>query len=186
MDDALRNALASISNELGTRNVRYALIGGLAASLRGRVRATDDVDLIILCSLDEALALDSSLRQSEFSSLVEDVEEVAKSALLIPLIHSPTNIQLDLAIGLSGFEREIVERADPMILGGIEVFVATAEDLILLKLIADRPQDRQDIRGIVEVQAEQIDWDYCIEIGKQLKDAVSFDVEARIAELRRL
>lgn len=185
MDDGLRTALSTISKELAVRNLRYALIGGLAASLRGRVRATDDVDLIILCSLDEALALVSSLRKSEFSSLVEDAEEIARTALLIPLIHDPTNIQLDLAVGLSGFEREIVERADPMMLGEVEIFVATAEDLILLKLIADRPQDRQDVEGIVDVQADEIDWNYCMEIAQQLKDAVSIDLETRIGELKR-
>lgn len=37
--------------------VRLRQIGGLAASIRGRVRATEDLDLILMCSFDRGRAL---------------------------------------------------------------------------------------------------------------------------------
>lgn len=170
--------------ELETRRFRYALIGGLAASMRGRIRATEDLDLILRCDLDEALTLVESLNEAGFSPLLEDHEQVARSALLIPLVERASGIQLDLAIGLSGFEREIVERADPMILDGHEVFVATPEDLIVLKVLAGRPQDVQDINGIVAIHAERLDWEYCLTAAKRLEPAVDTDLVAQIERLR--
>ncbi|WP_182865676.1 hypothetical protein [Stieleria mannarensis] len=105
----LIEVLAKFAGELEARNYRYALIGGLAASIRGRIRATEDIDLIVLCNLEEALNLVESLGDSGFSPLLENYEQVARSALLIPIIDRSSGIQLDLAIGLSGFEKDIVE-----------------------------------------------------------------------------
>ncbi|MEM9645335.1 MAG: hypothetical protein AAF989_10100, partial [Planctomycetota bacterium] len=110
--------------------------------------------------------------------------EIARSALLIPLVHDASGIQLDLAIGLSGFEQQIVERADPMIIDGSEIFVATAEDVLLLKVLAGRPQDLQDVDGIVNVQADQLDWEYCISIAKRLEEAVSVDLVQQLERLQ--
>ena len=184
MSNALIEALANFTKELENRDLRYALIGGLAASIRGRIRATEDVDLILMCSLETALNLVESLSQSEFTPLLDNYEEVARSALLIPLKQRDTGIQLDLAIGLSGFEQEIVERADPMMIDNNEIFVATAEDLLLLKMLAGRPQDLQDVDGIVEIQAGRIDWQYCIATAKRLEEAVSIDLVHQIEMLQ--
>ncbi len=184
MKESLQNTLTRFAQELLKHGFRYALIGGLASSIRGRARATEDIDLILLCDVTEALALVASLHQTGFVPLIDNYEEVVKSALLLPLLNERSNIQLDLAIGLSGFEREVVERADPIFIGHSEIFVATAEDLLIMKVMADRPQDQQDVNGIIAVQAGQLDWNYCIETATQLQDAVSVDLVSRIEALR--
>lgn len=184
MSDALSDTLGSFSRELESRNLQYALIGGLAASIRGRVRATEDIDLIVRCSLEAALELVRSLSQSSFQPLLENYEEVARSALVVPILNLENQIQLDLAVGLSGFEQEIVERADPIAIGHHEVFVATAEDLLVLKILAGRPQDLLDVQGIVEVQAEQLDWQYCIATAERLEEAVGRGLVQQIQQLR--
>ena len=180
----LIEVLAKFAGELATRNFRYALIGGLAASMRGRIRATEDLDLILLCNLDEALTLVKSLGEAGFSPLLEDYEKVARSALLLPIIDRASGIQLDVAIGLSGFEKEIVERADPMIVGGHEIFVATPEDLVVLKILAGRPRDLQDVKGIVEIHADRLDWQYCVATARRLESAVDMDLVQQIERLR--
>ncbi len=184
MKSTLTDVLAKFSKELEARHCRYALIGGLAASIRGRVRATEDLDLILMCSLDEALDLVTSLRPTGFSTLLDNYEEVARSAMLIPLVDHDSGIQLDLAIGLSGYEKEIVERADPIMIGDSEIFVATAEDVLVLKILAGRPQDIQDVIGIVEVQSDRLDWQYCIAVAKRLEEAVSIDLVHQIERLQ--
>lgn len=125
-----------------------------------------------------------SLVQSGFSPLPEDYEKVARSALLIPVVDQASGIQLDLAIGLSGFEKDIVERADPMMFEGHEIFVATPEDLIVLKILAGRPRDLQDVTGIVEVHAELLDWQYCLAAAERLESAVDIDLVQQIERLR--
>ena len=56
----------------------------------------------------------------------------------------------------------------PMNLAAIEIHVATPEDLLLMKLMAGRAHDEQDIAGIVSVAGQKLDWDYCQEIAEQL------------------
>ncbi|WP_197455699.1 nucleotidyltransferase [Stieleria neptunia] len=89
-----------------------------------------------------------------------------------------------LAIGLSGFEKEIVERADPIIVEGHEIFVATPEDLIVLKVLAGRQRDLQDVKGIVEIQGERLDWGYCLAAAKRLESAVDVDLVQQVERLR--
>jgi hypothetical protein len=55
--------------------------------------------------------------------------------------------------------------------------VATPEDLIVLKLIADRPKDRQDLLGLVALP--DLDWAYVA------RWAAEWDVAERLAALRR-
>jgi hypothetical protein len=45
-------------------------------------------------------------------------------------------------------------------IGGREVPITTAEDLILLKLAFHRAKDLQDVRGILWVQRGRLDLDY--------------------------
>ncbi|WP_372899074.1 nucleotidyltransferase [Stieleria sp.] len=89
-----------------------------------------------------------------------------------------------MAVGLSGFEKEIVERADPMIFEGCEIFVATPEDLVVLKILAGRPRDLDDVEGIVEIHAKQLDWQYCLAAARRLEAAVDIDLVQQIERLR--
>jgi len=59
--------------------------------------------------------------------------------------HQPTNFPLDISLGLIEFEERLIERASPIKIGRLNIPVATTEDLIILKAMADRPQDIADI-----------------------------------------
>lgn len=55
--DPLQTTLLDAVQLLESRSISYALIGGLAASLRGQTRVTADVDLAIAASTEAALDL---------------------------------------------------------------------------------------------------------------------------------
>lgn len=40
---------------------------------------------------------------------------------------------------------------------GVQIRVARAEDILLLKLLADRPQDRLDVEAIASAQGARLD-----------------------------
>ena len=65
--------------------------------------------------------------------------------------------------------------------GAIEV---ASEDLLVMKILAGRPQDELDIRGIVGAQRDHLDWDYCLNIGRELGDALGIDLATTIRALR--
>jgi predicted nucleotidyltransferase len=184
VNEPLQTTLADVVSFLQVKNIPYALIGGLAVSLRGETRVTADVDIVIAADVERGLSLIGELEGSNFRPLFTDVAEVVAKAFLLPLRHRDTNVKVDIAIGLSGFERQIVERAELLDLAGTRVAVATAEDLLIMKVLAGRPRDEQDLRGLVIAQGSRLDWDYCLRLATELGSALELDLASRVLVLR--
>jgi predicted nucleotidyltransferase len=185
MENDFQTVIQEIVEQLAAHTIQYCLVGGLAATLRGRMRNTEDVDLVIATDVDEAIRFLHALPSDQFGPLFPEVEQVARTACILALEHVQTRITLDLAIGMSGFEQQIVRRSESILIAGKFVNVATAEDLILMKILAGRPQDQQDIEGIVASHRDTIDWEYCETVARQLEEAVADDFVTRIQKLRR-
>jgi len=81
-------------------------------------------------------------------------------------------------------QKLVVERAEAIEVSGKRVSVATAEDLIIMKVMAGRAQDEQDIKGILAVHFQSLDWQYCIDTSQQLQDALGIDLVDRIRILK--
>lgn len=184
MHDPLRTTLLDAVAFLQSENIPYALIDGLAVSLRGQPRATADVDMVILADVKRSLLLAAGLEGTNFRPLFEGVAEVVEKAFILPLRHRSTNVKLDLALGLSGFEQQAIGRAERLDLAGTGVAVATTEDLLIMKILAGRPQDDQDVQGLVIAQGDVLDWDYCLRLGAELGEALDLDLIGRISKLR--
>lgn len=59
-----------------------------------------------------------------------------------------------------GHDKERFRRRVPAIILGRDAFVPTAEDVVITKLRWARPKDREDVRNVIAVQKDSIDWDY--------------------------
>lgn len=184
MNDPLQITLSDVEEFLESQQVPHALVGGLAVSLRGQPRATVDVDMVIAIDVAAALAIAGQLDSSKFCPLFDDIATVIETAFILPLRHRSTGVKVDLAIGLSGFERHLVERAERCHVAGTNVPVATAEDLVIMKCLAGRPRDEQDLEGLAIAQSESLDWNYCEQIATQLGEAVGQDLVGRVRKLR--
>ena len=184
MDETIQHTLSELTQLLSEKNIRYALVGGLAASIRGRVRVTEDVDLVLDCNVDDAIALMWSLDPELFGPLFPDVEQVVRQCYILPLEDKRSKVQVDLAIGVSGFEKMIVERATAVEIAGESVKVASVEDLVLMKIMAGRPQDDLDIKGLITANKTILDWDYCLEVSTQLQEALGMDLVAKLLKLK--
>jgi hypothetical protein len=184
VNEPLRITLADAARLLEGKQIPYALIGGIAISVHGQTRVTDDVDLIIDGDVDCALALASALDETEFGPFFSEVAEVVERAFILPLLHRKTHLKLDVAVGLSGFEKQAVARAQRHLVLGTVVPVATAEDLLIMKILAGRPQDEQDVHGLVIASGDRLDWDYCQETAERLGEAIGLDLAGRIRAIR--
>ena len=184
MDKPLQTTLADVIRFLNESQVSYAMIGGLAASLRGEPRVTADVDLVLGVDVDRALELVVNLQGTPFQPLFSGVEEVVRKAFILPLRHTVTGVKVDMAIGLSGFERQVIARAEQTRVADCELALATAEDLLVMKLLAGRPRDVQDVHGIAMVQGERLDWQYCLKTATALGEAVDQDLVTQVQSLR--
>lgn len=180
MDARLWPTLADAVGMLNDRGIRGAVIGGLAVSLRGLPRMTVDVDLVIQADVDAGLRLAKDLTSTPFMPLFAGVEEVVTSAFILPLRHRTTGVRVDVALGMSGFERDAVSRATPVMVGEASIPVVSVEDLLVMKALAGRPQDDADIRGLIDVKRDAINWDRCLATARALGDAIDVDLAGRL------
>jgi len=143
-------------------------------------RATEDVDLVIDCEVAEAIELIEKLDEHGFAPFFPEVEQVVRQSYILALEDQTSKIKLDLAVGCSGFEKLVVQRAEDIEVSGSHIRVATPEDLIIMKVMAGRAQDEQDIKGMLVVHSRSIDWRYCIDTSQQLQEALGIDLVGRI------
>lgn len=148
-------ALAAICSELIRLRQRFALVGGLAVSVRAEVRFTRDVDIVVVVADDsEAESLTYELRSVGYIA-VASVEHEKHHRLSTVRLMSPSGVKVDLLFASSGIEAEIVERATPI---GFEsvgpVPVASAEELLAMKVLSmtdTRLQDRIDAQRLLQL-----------------------------------
>jgi hypothetical protein len=141
---------------LSGRNIPYVIIGGIAVQRWGEPRLTIDVDLAILL---RAGAEEQSLREivAAFPPRLKDAVAFALEHRVLP-IEVPGASPADLSLALPGFEEDAIARAVDYEVGpGRAVRLCTAEDLVVYKCVAGRPQDVLDVEGIVARQGDALD-----------------------------
>lgn len=155
----LEYILRRAADDLAAFGVRFALIGGLAVSIRTEPRFTRDADLVVAVATDaEAERLIRQMRGSgyEVHALVE--HETAHRLATVRLSRS-SDLQgpvVDLLFASSGIEAEIVADAERLeVLPGLMMPVAQVGHLLILKLLSQddehRPQDSVDLRALLLV-----------------------------------
>lgn len=155
------NPLFEAAWELGEflrqHNISYAVIGGLALQRWGDVRFTKDVDLSVATPLEEGSAGLVRLITTYFPSRIEDPMDFAKHKRMI-LINASNGVDVDISLSLPGYEDEMLAHAvDFEIETEKTIRLCSAEDLIIHKAVAGRPQDIADIEGIIYRQGEKLD-----------------------------
>jgi len=150
---SLESTLNHAASTLRRLNRRFALVGGLAVSIRGEVRFTRDVDLAVETSSDadaESMVRDVTVAGYEVAALVEHTE---RGRLSIARLRSRTGIYLDLLVASSGIEGEIVAAASSVDVPGVGLLeVARAEELLAMKVLSmsdRRAQDRIDAESLL-------------------------------------
>ncbi len=135
----------------------YAVIGGMAVQWWGEPRVTKDVDLTVVAPLDQPSSVFVQQVLDRFPARIEDALEFARRSRVI-LIQTSNGCPADISMGLPGYEDEVMRRAVEFELEPEKAIrVCSAEDLVIHKAIAGRPQDVRDIEGIVYRQRDALD-----------------------------
>jgi hypothetical protein len=151
----------------------YCLIGAMAANTWGRVRSTQDIDLLILSQEPDRTKLIDALLAHGFLADTTWVERnpMAKDVVLRLTHPSYPGIPLDLLFALDPHSQSTLARRQPLNLLGLSLCVGSPEDVILLKLKASRPHDFEDALGIVKNPRLQLDlaylWSWADRLGLQ-------------------
>ena len=147
----LVRALGAVSEWLDTAAVPGAIIGGVAASVLGRPRLTEDIDvLVILERRDWAPFLETG-REFGFAPRIDDALDFAETSRVLLVLHQPSGIPIDVVLGALPLEDEIVRGARYVEIAGIRLPLAAPESIVVMKTLARRARDIADIEGILEV-----------------------------------
>lgn len=147
-------ALADLSTALGRANLRWYLFGAQAAIAYGSTRVTKDIDVTVEPPGTGAAPLTDTLGRASLEPRVEDVDGFLARTRVLPMVHTPTGIPVDIVLAGPGLEELFLDRARSVALGGVEVPVASPEDVIAMKILAGRPHDMDDALAILRAQPE--------------------------------
>ena len=150
MSDAI-DALAALFDRTG---VPYVLIGAHAVNAWTEPRFTADIDLTMQAGGDDFARLTAALGAEGFSIGRQHGAELPSGPDFVRFVSADGGTVLEIQFAKTEFQREVIRRA--VVEHGARV--ATPEDLIVMKLIADRPKDQIDLRGLAALPG--VDWAY--------------------------
>jgi hypothetical protein len=135
---------------------RTTIIGGLAVQRWGEPRQTRDVDVVLLTGFGgEEPFVDRLLER--YTPRRPDARPFSLERRVL-LIADANGIPLDVSLAALPFEERVVNRSSSYAFAAdVELTTCSAEDLVVLKAFADRPQDWLDIEGIVVRQGRALD-----------------------------
>lgn len=138
---AIAEVIAAVTAWAERCAVPVVIIGGVAASLLGRPRLTQDVDALTL--IDEARWSDALAAAQEFGlrARAPDPLGFARRTRMMLFIHEPTALGVDVAVGGLPFDDEVFASAGARVVHGVRVPLPRVDDLIVMKAIAHRPRD---------------------------------------------
>ena len=156
----LVRAIADLLGALEATGAAYMIIGGLAVIARGVVRHTDDADATVWAADVDVPNLLQILRARGIVGRIPDVESFATQSQVLLLVHQPSGVPMDVSLAWLPFEREALARAQTVSVEGIDIPIATAQDLVVYKTIAWRDRDRSDVEELLRLHRSSIDLAY--------------------------
>ena len=155
--NTLLHAGARVQHLLESRGWKFCFIGGIANFRWGTPRLTNDLDITVLTGFGGEAAFAEALL-SEFESRVPDALDFAAQNRVL-LLRTHDGFGLDVALGAMPFEESAIRRSSNIeLVAGAILRTCSAEDLIVHKSFAARPQDWVDVEGVILKQRGLLAW----------------------------
>ena len=124
-------------------HVQYALVGGYAVNYYGYVRTTQDIDLLIYPTLENAKKIMGCLSAFGFGEAGIPIEYFERAGSAIHLGVEPNRI--DLLTHLRGVSNDrIFSNIKKVSIEGVSVNIIALEDLLAAKRSSERLKDQAD------------------------------------------
>lgn len=153
----LFEAAKEIQDFMSGQGWKFCIIGGLALQRWGEPRQTNDVDLTLLTGFGgEEKYIKAILRQYE-ARIPKASEFSLRNRVL--MLRMPSGTPVDVSFGAIPYEERVIKRATFFDFApGIRLITCSAEDLVILKAFAERPQDWIDVENIKIRQGAKLNW----------------------------
>lgn len=152
-------AVWEVHGFLAKLGLPYVLIGGLAVQYWGEPRLTVDADVTVSAPPNDPERLVRTLVERFPSRIGDPIAFVRQSRMV--LIRASNGCPVDISLALPGYEDAVMCRAvDYELEPGKVIRLCSAEDLIIHKTVAGRPQDLRDIEGVIARRHSSLDVAY--------------------------
>ena len=165
--------LAWLGRTLSKLEVAHALLGGHAVNCWVAPRYADTVEFTVGLNAESAGALARELERAGFSRARSHGDAAPSGPDFVRYVSTSASLTIEFQSAKTPFQREVVRRARTAADGAR---IGTPEDLIVLKLIADRPKDQVDLLGLAALP--RLDWSYVERWARE------WEVEDRLRALR--
>jgi hypothetical protein len=149
--------LRALARALDALGARWYVFGAQAVLLWGQPRLTADVDVTVFLAPEDPAAFVAAMGAAGFELRVANVGEFVARTRVFPFRHGATGLALDAVLGGPGLEEEFLRTVRQVDVGGLTVPVIGPEELIVTKILAGRPKDLEDVRGILVAQDATLD-----------------------------
>ncbi len=141
-ESSLLTQLREVNAALGDANVSFALIGGVAVNAHGFLRATHDLDILVLAEDENAVHVAVSALGYETLDRRPDISSYVCPPSRLDVLHARRPIT-----------RDLLARAAPVNFRDIQVRVISVEGLIGLKIQAfnDDPRRIRDLDDMIQL-----------------------------------
>jgi len=160
-------AAAALGEVLERAGVRYFVGGSVASSMHGVPRYTSDLDLVVDLSEVQIPTL-LAAAGPDFDIDEESLREEARRRGSWNIFHVPSMLKIDLFFfkGDSFSESQLARRVALEIVPGKKVYFASAEDVVLRKLLwyreGNEASEKQipDVVAILKMKRGELDTNY--------------------------
>jgi hypothetical protein len=161
----VRDVFQRLTAALDRAGVAYMVTGSFASAYHGIPRATQDIDIVIETTSDQLRRLIDLLPETEYYVDVDAAMSACSHESLFNVVDMATGWKIDLIVRKSrAFSQEEFRRRRKINISGTEVFVASAEDVIISKLewskLSQSARQIEDAAAILRMRWESLDHIY--------------------------
>jgi hypothetical protein len=148
--------------ELDRTKIPYMVTGSLASSAHGRIRASEDFDIVIAPSVEQLRSFLSAFPSDQYYADEQDALESFRHTLQFNIIDFATTFKVDLIFKKSReFSRVEFDRRQSYVIGDVTIHIATPEDILIAKLewakLGESERQIEDAAGVIERQGASLD-----------------------------
>jgi hypothetical protein len=156
-DLLLDSKVMGIAKALEHARIPYAFGGAIALAYYAAPRGTEDIDVNVFLNAEEAGTCLEELERLGIESSAAD-RDMHDHQVVLSWKHTP----IHLFLSYDPFHESCKARARQVPFTDGEIWILSAEDITVFKVIYDRPKDRAEVREVLLCMGERMDVAYTI------------------------
>lgn len=183
------DVFSRIVGHLDQRDITYMLVGSFASNYFGVSRTTYDLDFVIEASPHQLQGLVADLQADDYYAELDAALDAQRQESLFNVIDNSTGWKIDLIFRKSrAYDQEEFQRRRPTRLFDIQLFVASAEDVVISKLewakLGASQRQIEDVGKVLTAQWKTLDQNYLSKWIKELQLEQQWSAAKEFAEIR--